>query len=218
MHVRGNMNPKNKATAPETAEIEREKSQKLLDDLTQLVPGILFQTRMKSDGTFVTTYASERSYEIYELSPQEILADNCSVFGRIHPEDRERFFETIHESARDLKTWKCDYRVLLPRQGLKWLEGTAQPAVADDGTLVWHGIVMDVTERKQTAEQLRFSEEKFWIFLPRPCIFGFELQEYLEIIDAPSPTYRIFNKKSPAESPSVLVSGTTACPSGAIAQ
>jgi len=188
MHVRGNMNPKNKATAPETAEIEREKSQKLLDDLTQLVPGILFQTRMKSDGTFVTTYASERSYEIYELSPQEILADNCSVFGRIHPEDRERFFETIHESARDLKTWKCDYRVLLPRQGLKWLEGTAQPAVADDGTLVWHGIVMDVTERKQTAEQLRFSEEKFSrifrtspdaIFVSR-CCDG----RYLDINDA----------------------------------
>ena len=49
------MNPENKATAPETGEIERKKSQKLLDDLTQLVPGILFQTRMKSDGTFVTT-------------------------------------------------------------------------------------------------------------------------------------------------------------------
>lgn len=138
-----------------------QQSHTLLNMLSQQVPGILFQSCLSPDGSFQTPYASGKSHEIYELSPAEIKADATAVFRRFHPDDRERIMATIMESANKLTPWKCDYRVLLPRQGLKWLFGTALPQKLEDGSVVWYGIVMDITERVRTEAELHRTESKY---------------------------------------------------------
>lgn len=137
------------------------KSQDLLNHLSLQVPGILFQTRVTTDGEFSTPYASAKSHEIYELSPEEICSDISAVFQRFHPEDHDRVLATILESVKTLTLWKCEYRVILPRQGLKWLYGTAQPQALEDGSIVMYGIIMDISDRKHEEELLRLSERKF---------------------------------------------------------
>jgi PAS domain S-box-containing protein len=146
---------------PEQVEQALRHSQNLLDNLSMQVPGILFQTYMTPDGAFSTPYASSKSHDIYELSPEEIAEDISILFNRFHPEDRDRVIGSILESAKSLLLWDCEYRVILPRQGLKWLYGTAQPQALDDGRIVWYGIIMDVSDRKKDEELLRLSKEKF---------------------------------------------------------
>ena len=136
-------------------------SDALLNNLSQQVPGVLFQTIVSPDGHPCTPYASEQLHDVYELSPADIRDNLDQLFGRFHPDDRERIQASIEASTATLGRWECEYRVLLPRQGLKWLYGTAQPQKMGDGSVVMYGIIMDITERKQAEEQLRLSEEKF---------------------------------------------------------
>lgn len=127
----------------------------LLNNLSLQVPGILFHSLLLPDGSFRTPYASQKTHQIYELSPAEINDDATTVFDRFHPQDRQRVLESIHSSAKNLSLWECEYRVLLPRQGLKWLYGTALPQRLDDGSIAWYGIIMDISERKRIEASMR---------------------------------------------------------------
>ena len=61
----------------------------------------------------------------------------------------------IQESARTLNTFYCEFRVILPRQGLRWRWSQAQPERTEDGGTLWHGIISDITERKQMETHLQ---------------------------------------------------------------
>jgi len=145
-------------TGRKQVETALQQSHSMLKNLSRQVPGILFKACLHTDGHFEIPYASSNSYDIYELSPEEIQRDAAVVFQRFHPEDFDHIFATIAESARTLDQWKCEYRVILPRQGLKWLYGIAQPQRWEDGTIVWYGFIMDITERKRIDDLLRLKD------------------------------------------------------------
>lgn len=133
----------------------------LLANLARLVPGVIYQYRLYPDGRSAFPYASPGMNDIYEVTPEEVQEDASPVFGRLHPEDYNHVVEVIQESARTLNTFYCEYRVNLPRQGIRWRLSQAQPLRLDDGSILWHGIISDITERKLVNEALIESERKF---------------------------------------------------------
>ena len=134
-------------------------SHDLLNNLASLVPGVIYQYRLYADGHSAFPYASPGMHTIYEVSPEEVRDDATPVFGRLHPEDRERVTEAILTSAKSLTTFYCEFRVVLPKQGLRWRWSQAQPQRMEDGSTLWHGIISDITERKIVEEALKEREE-----------------------------------------------------------
>ena len=126
---------------------------KLLSNLASLVPGVIYQYRLYPDGRSAFPYASQTMNDIYEVTPEEVREDATPVFGRLHPDDHDRVAADILESARTLETFYCEFRVILPRQGLRWRWSQAQPQRLDDGSTLWHGIISDITERKQAEQE-----------------------------------------------------------------
>lgn len=141
-------------TERKLAEEKQAYSHDLLENLARLVPGVIYQYRLYPDGRSCFPWASPGMNLIYEVTPEEVREDATPVFGRLHPEDHDRVAEAIFESARTLRTFYCEFRVLLPRQGLRWRWSQAHPLRTEDGGTLWHGIISDITERKE-AEQTR---------------------------------------------------------------
>ncbi len=135
------------------AEKELQESHDLLAHLARLVPGVVYQYRLYPDGRSAFPYASPGMYNIYEVTPEEVREDATPVFGRLHPDDFDNVASSIQESARTLATFYCEFRVNLPRQGLRWRWSQAQPERMPDGGTLWHGIISDITERKQAEEE-----------------------------------------------------------------
>ena len=146
----------------ERSEVERKrveqelaKSHGLLTNLARMVPGVIYQYRLYPDGRSAFPYSSPGMNDIYEVTPEEVREDAAPVFGRLHPDDYDHVVNAIQESARTLRTFYCEFRVILPRQGLRWRWSQAHPERLLDGSILWHGIISDITERKQVDESAR---------------------------------------------------------------
>ena len=119
----------------------------LLSNLARLVPGVIYQYRLYPDGRSAFPYSSPGISDIYEVMPDEVREDATPVFGRLHPDDYDDVANAIQKSAQTLQTFHCEFRVVLPRQGLRWRWSQAQPERMEDGGTLWHGIISDITER-----------------------------------------------------------------------
>jgi diguanylate cyclase (GGDEF)-like protein/PAS domain S-box-containing protein len=137
----------------EMAERLRE-SVNLVTNLTNEVPGLVFQCRSLPDGRMSFPYASAGIAEIFELTPQAVAEDASCLDALIHPDDLDTWHASFAESAARLDPWHLEYRVQLPKQGLRWRQGDARPQRHANGVTVWHGFITDVTERKRIEAEL----------------------------------------------------------------
>ena len=148
-------------TERKQVELEVHRSHSLLSNLASLVPGVVYQYRLFPDGRSAFPYSSQGMNDIYEVTPEEVRIDATPVFGRLHPDDYESVAEAIKHSALTLEEFYCEFRVILPRQGLRWRWSQAHPQRMEDGGTLWHGIILDVTDRKQLEQARQESEARF---------------------------------------------------------
>ncbi len=126
-----------------------------LQKIASRVPGVVYQFRLRPDGTSCFPYASEGIREIYRVNPEDVLTDGSSVFANLHPEDFNDVVASIQKSAKDQTLWVQEYRVKFEDGTVRWLLGNAMPQMEADGSVLWHGSISDITERKRAENELK---------------------------------------------------------------
>ncbi|HEU4852650.1 MAG TPA: EAL domain-containing protein [Telluria sp.] len=125
-----------------------EASYVLLAQLAQQVPGALFKLSRDPDGNYSCTYISAMARQLFELEPEDIMRDVTLLHERMVEGDSERLMRAREKSAASLHAWREEFRVQLPTKGLCWREVNATPTRARNGTVVWHGFINDISQRK----------------------------------------------------------------------
>ena len=166
-------------TERKLAEEALRKRDALLANIASQVPGMLYQFKMAPDGTFSVPYSSQGVRNIFGCSPEDVRNDFGPIFNAIHFEDRDKILQTIDESARQMSQWRCEYRVQVSDKPIKWIFGNSIPEKKPDGSIVWSGYNVDITERKQAETALRESEEQFRHFFEHLTI-GVAVYEAVE--------------------------------------
>ncbi len=141
-------------SARKQLEEKLQKSHSLLTTLSRQVPGMLYQYRIFPDGSTCFPYASDSISEIYEMTPEEALKDASKVLTLLHRDDYSSVVASIAESARTMRPWTHEYRVILTSRGVRWHYGTARPEKLVDGSILWHGYITDITDIKEMELQL----------------------------------------------------------------
>ncbi len=150
-----------------------EANQELLNRINQIansVPGVIYQYLLRSDGSSCFPYASEAMRDIYRVAPEEIKEDATAVFAILHPDDFEGVVVSIRQSAERLEPWQYEYRVRFSDGAVRWLYGNSIPTKKDDGAILWHGFITDITERKALESKLVESSQEIQdLYNHAPC-------------------------------------------------
>lgn len=120
-----------------------------LKKVSAQLPGMVYQFKLTPDGKASFPYSSDGIKEIYHLTPEQVLNDASAVFDLTHPDDVLLVKSTISESAKRLSKWIIEYRIKYPDGEVAWVAGRAVPEKQPDSSILWHGFITDITERKQ---------------------------------------------------------------------
>ncbi len=125
-----------------------------LQKMGSQLPGMVYQYRLRPDGTSHFPYASEGIRQVYGVSPESVREDATGVLSALHPDDVIRVREGVAKSAAQLTHWRDEYRVCLADGRQRWVLGNAAPEPEPDGSVLWHGFITDVTERRNAMQAI----------------------------------------------------------------
>lgn len=150
-------------TERKQAEAVQQETLDRLVKIASIVPGVVYQYRLRPDGSSCFPYASEAINEIYRVSPEQVREDATAVFANLHPDDYAEVAATIQASANNLSVWQHEYRVKFSDGTIRSLYGKALPQREDDGSVLWYGFITDITDinsRKQAEAEIKRKNEE----------------------------------------------------------
>jgi len=122
------------------------KSKQQYDNLVARIPFGVYILRSKPDKSFALDYVSPRMAEMLDLSMEGLLSDANLVLQSIHPDDRYSFTKMNLEGIRLKQSFDWKGRIL-SNDTIKWMHFLSTPEMLVNGDTLWHGIVIDITER-----------------------------------------------------------------------
>ena len=135
------------------------RSQAQLQQIIELVPGMVYRVIVLPDGKRQATFSSTGSRAMFGLEPEQIIADGQAMHRLRHPDDRARIeVETSHSAATG-QPLQTEFRVLMDSGEVKWVQVFSAAAPPEDGAPVRVGLVFDITARKQAEQALRDNSE-----------------------------------------------------------
>jgi PAS domain S-box-containing protein len=143
------------------AEAALQESQQQFQKLARNIPGMIYQLRLSSIGAFSFPYISPFSQELFELDPGLIQQNADLWLACVYPGDRESLLNSIATSARSLQAWEWSGRFITPSGKLKWIQGHSRPELQADGSIIWDGVIVDISERKATELALHQTEKQY---------------------------------------------------------
>ncbi len=129
--------------------------QRLLD-ISVNMPGIVFQRSLSPDGRIGYPYVSRAIQDILGLDPALAPFDSEPFLAAISVDMREAFIAKVHHSARTLAPLEDDLLLTDAGGGKRWMRSWSRPRRLADGTVMWDGVMLDVTDRKWAEEQLTY--------------------------------------------------------------
>jgi PAS domain S-box-containing protein len=104
-----------------------------------------------------TTYLSPQHEAILGYSPEECMTDPNHWVKITHPDDREWVLEEDRRTNETGEPFRAEYRQFTRDGRTVWLRDEASLVRDREGTaLYWLGVQLDITERRQAEERLRF--------------------------------------------------------------
>ncbi len=148
-------------TETKNAERELRLSEKRFKSMAVNAPGIIFEWRCSRDGSDLGfNYMSPRMDELFGLSAERCQSDTQELIQVIHSEDKTAFRDSIGAVTRELNGWNHKFRLVLPERGTRWLRGVATPIDCDDSEVIFHGILMDITQEVDSQRELIAAKER----------------------------------------------------------
>ncbi len=134
-------------------------SEARLQRIAANAPGMVFQFVLHPDGWIGFPFVSAGYREISGMSPPVTRKDQQAMIRMIHSEDRSSFDESLIQSAQSMQTWSWEGRLVGRSGAIRWVQGISRPEKQPNGHIVWDGILIDVSERKQVEAQLQQAKD-----------------------------------------------------------
>jgi two-component system, cell cycle sensor histidine kinase and response regulator CckA len=130
-----------------------------LSAIASASPSILFSFACETDGRCYFPYIAPTMQSVFGVDPA-ILQQHAEPFlSRILPEDLAAGTRLMRTCQESLAPVHFGFRFRHPTKGTLWAEWEAAPTHSANGSLLWHGVLTDITQRKRLELRLAHTEK-----------------------------------------------------------
>lgn len=147
-------------TARRKTELALKESQARYDEIASNIPGMVYQFFRSKKGRYRLVFASERIWDIFQVTKAEATRNIANIFRLIHKDDLKGFFLSIETSYHQVSSWKAEFRIILPNNDIRWLRGSSSPRKSATGQTLWNGVLIDITAEKNNEEKRLLLEKQ----------------------------------------------------------
>lgn len=126
------------------------------------VPAITYQEVVSGEGYPYSSFifVSPQFETILGYEPIQDMSDPSFYWERvIHPDDRDAVWLESQRTAGTREPYQQEYRVITADGRVLWLhDESVLVRIEEDGSQLWQGMQIDITERKSAESELRRSE------------------------------------------------------------
>lgn len=123
-----------------------------LEGTVSQLPAALFRL-LQAAGRLEVLYASEGIRALTGLSPDEVMGGGDTLLELLEEEGIKALEVSLAQSSVGLTPCQHELCLNLP-EGRRWLELRARPQRRRDGSTLWDGLLIDITERKHRERQI----------------------------------------------------------------
>ena len=144
-------------TERHAAEERLRESEARLRALTDNLPsGMVYQISTGRDGTerrFL--YVSQSHEKLTGVPAEAVLANPAIPYELIVPDDRQLLVDAESISLQEVKPFDVQARFRRPDGEVRWSRIISAPREQADGSIIWDGIQIDITDQKKAEALLR---------------------------------------------------------------
>ncbi|MBE9137756.1 PAS domain S-box protein [Nodosilinea sp. LEGE 07088] len=131
-----------------------------LRQITNAIPGAVYQYQRFPNGDQCFPFMSAGIVDLYGITAEAVCTDPQVMWDVLLPSQIDHLAATIQHSATTLEPWNYEYPILVDGQP-RWISGRSVPTLQADGSILWNGILSDISDRKQIDLALQNTERRY---------------------------------------------------------
>jgi PAS domain S-box-containing protein len=139
---------------------ERHHANERLRSIAANIPGIVFEYRLRPNQTAAFEFVSERALDLLEEPAEALTRDPKLMFKLVEPGYRRQLLRSMHVSRHTRSLWLNEMPIRTRSGRIRWVRGQSMPKYLDDGSVVWDGVIVDVTAQKQAEHAIQQLNEQ----------------------------------------------------------
>ncbi|MEK6245519.1 MAG: ATP-binding protein [Pseudomonadota bacterium] len=133
-------------------------AERRLLDMTDSVPGAIYQLRSYPDASHRFEYLSKGVEQLRGVDREAALRDFSFMWDTVLDEDKPAMSAIMAKAVQSRGLTQYDFRVKQPDGALKWLRASASLRKESDGSVLWNGYWADITDQKRLELALQVSK------------------------------------------------------------
>lgn len=148
-----------------------EQSERKYTEVASNVPGAVFRlTKYKNEDCQIE-FISNGFGKIIGEPVNSLLGNLKNLVSHIHPDDQDRFKESLLHSISNKSLWQSEFRVISNNGELAWFRISSLPDPTDKDRMIYNGILLNITDIKELQQR----QDKFFELTNNMlCIAGFD--------------------------------------------
>jgi len=128
-------------------------------ELSENIPFGIYVLRSHPDGSSTFLFASRAWLAMLELELEDIQADAELAYAAVHPDDKESLRQSNRAAIASATPLFWQGRLLV-RGHQSWVRIQSTPSPQVDGTLLWEGVMIDISDLKQRELELQQRQQE----------------------------------------------------------
>ncbi|HEY1016666.1 MAG TPA: PAS domain S-box protein [Herpetosiphonaceae bacterium] len=142
------------------AEAALRESQERLERVIANVPGVVYQFITHPDGSWGFTYVNQAVSGMYGIEPQQLFDQPTLLMDAVREDQRKAFDRGLSNAIREREEWNWNGPIVNRRGEERWVQTSARPSRQPDGSILWDGVVTDLTPIRRAERELERRQEQ----------------------------------------------------------